>query len=111
MPGPAASPRLLRDLTRAGHLPVVASIGSDAKGRLYNVNADTLAGDVAARVGARQLVMLGTTAGVLDRAGRTIPVIDDVMLSRLIREGDASAGMVAKLLACARRDTGASRTS
>ena len=100
VPGPEGSPKLLQDLTAGGHVPVVASISSDDRGRLYNVNADTLAGDVAARVRAKQLVMLGTTAGVLDRAGRTIPVIDDVTLIQLIRERQASAGMVAKLLAC-----------
>ena len=110
VPGPDGSPALLRDLPAAGHVPVIASIGTDHKGRLYNVNADTLAGDVAARVGAKQLVVLGTTAGVLDEAGRTIPVIDDPTLDQLIRDGHVSAGMVAKLLACrAARQRGVSR--
>ena len=110
VPGPDGSPALLRDLSADGHVPVVASIGTDRKGRLYNVNADTLAGDVAARVGAKQLLVLGTTAGVLDDAGRTIPVIDDATLVQLIREGRVSAGMIAKLLACqAARQGGVSR--
>ena len=100
IPGPKGSPELLHDLTAGGYLPVVASIGSDVKGRLYNVNADTLAGDIAVRVGAKRLIILGATAGVLDRAGYTIPTIDDFMLLQLIQEGQASQGMVAKLLAC-----------
>ncbi len=94
------SARVIEQLTRAGHIPVVASIGVDRTGRLYNVNADTLAGDLAPRIGARALIIAGTTAGVLDASGRTIPVADTARIDSLIREGQASAGMVAKLLAC-----------
>ena len=100
IPGTETSPKLVTKLTSTGHIPVIASIGSDSKGQLYNVNADTLAGNIAARIGAKKLVILGTTAGVLDDAGRTIPLIDDVMLIQLIKEGKATAGMVAKLQAC-----------
>lgn len=100
VPEGADTPVLIGDLTRHGYMPVVASIGCDRAGRLYNVNADTLAGDLAARIGARQLIIAGTTPGVLDPAGKTIPMVDDQSLIRLIREKQASAGMVAKLLAC-----------
>ena len=95
-------PALLRDLTRAGYIPVVASIAADRRGRLFNVNADSLAGDLAARAGAAELVIAGATAGVLDTEGRTMPVLadDDQGVGALIRNGQASAGMVAKLLAC-----------
>lgn len=100
VPKRGAAPKLLLDLAGAGHVPVVASISSDARGRLYNVNADTLAGDIAARLRATQLIVAGATPGVLDEAGRTIPVVDDTLLVQLIRERQASAGMIAKLLAC-----------
>ena len=101
LPGRAGRPpELLNTLTDAGHIPVVASIGTDGKGRLFNVNADTLAADLAARAGAARLTIAGTTAGVLDASGATIPVVDDERLDRLIHEGHASAGMIAKLLAC-----------
>ena len=100
VPRRSRAPQLLLDLAGAGHLPVVASIASDSRGRLYNVNADTLAGDIAARLRATQLIVVGATPGVLDEAGRTIPVVDDARLVQLIREGQASAGMIAKLLAC-----------
>ena len=49
--------------------PVVACIGLGIDGRLFNVNADTLAGHLAARLRARRLVIAGTTAGVLDEMG------------------------------------------
>ena len=101
LPGRAGRrPELLHGLTDAGHIPVVASIGTDGKGGLFNVNADTLAADLAARAGAARLTIAGTTAGVLDTSGATIPVVDDERLERLIQEGQASAGMIAKLLAC-----------
>lgn len=93
-------PRLLLDLLAAGHVPVVASLGAGAGGQMFNVNADTLAGFLAARLRARRLIIAGGTAGVLDADGRTIPTVDDRAIDALIGGGQASAGMVAKLLAC-----------
>ena len=96
----ARPPALLADLLAAGHVPVVASLGVGAGGQIFNVNADTLAGFLAARLGARRLIIAGGTAGVLDADGRTIPRVDDRGIDALIGGGQASAGMVAKLLAC-----------
>jgi len=93
-------PALLLDLLGAGHVPVVASLGSGAGGQIFNINADTLAGFLAARLGARRLIIAGGTAGVLAADGRTIPAVDDRGIDALIGGGQASAGMVAKLLAC-----------
>ena len=100
LPVGTGRPTLVGALHRSGHVPVVASIGADRRGRLFNVNADTLAGDLAVRVGARRLIIAGATPGVLDGEGRTIAEIDDRQLADLIREGAASVGMIAKLLAC-----------
>ena len=93
-------PELLLELTDRGYIPVVASIGCDQTGRLFNINADTLAADLAQRVGASRLVIAGTTPGVLDSKGKTIPVVHPENITKLIREKQASAGMVTKLLAC-----------
>ena len=99
-PTGADRPVLLDRLCQAGLVPIVASIGVDSGGQLLNVNADTLAGHLAGRLGAARLLIAGGTAGVLDEQGRTIPSIDLDMLQRLIVDGRASAGMVAKLIAC-----------
>ena len=56
-------------LAAAGFVPVVASVSASKAGALFNVNADTLAGNLAARLKARRLVVAGNTAGVLDAAG------------------------------------------
>ncbi len=100
IPTDAADVSLINTLTGAGFVPVIACIGLGADGRLFNVNADTFAGHLAARLRARRLVISGTTAGVLDDAGATIPVVDVAGVERLIGSGTATAGMVAKLRAC-----------
>ena len=93
-------PELLDRLCQAGLVPIVASIGTSRGGQLLNVNADTLAGHLAARLSATRLIIAGGTAGVLDDKGRTIPLVDEHLFQRLIAQGQASAGMVAKLIAC-----------
>jgi acetylglutamate kinase len=102
---PAADPastdtRLLDTMTRDGFVPVVACIGIGRDGRLLNVNADTLAGHLAARLKARRLVVAGATPGVLDKSGATLTTLDAGGLPALINDGTASAGMIAKLRAC-----------
>lgn len=98
-PRPDADPGLLRHLLAGGFVPVVASLGIGAAGEVLNVNADTLAAHVAAGIGARQLLLAGGTAGVLDSAGATIGELTTGEAATLMRDGTASAGMVAKLRA------------
>jgi len=100
IPAAAADVSVVTTLTTGGFVPVVACIGLGADGKLFNVNADTFAGHLAARLGARRMVICGTTAGVLDPAGTTIPVVDVDGVERLIGSGTATAGMIAKLRAC-----------
>jgi len=95
-----ADMRLLQTLLKEGFVPVVACIGIGREGQLLNVNADTLAGHLAARLGARRLVIAGTTAGVLDDNGATLPVVDAAAIADLVSKGTATAGMIAKLRAC-----------
>jgi acetylglutamate kinase len=93
-------PALAADLVAAGYVPVVASIAAGADGLLYNVNADTLAADLAARLGASRLVIAGATPGVLDERGETLEALDLAAAAALVSSGIASAGMIAKLTAC-----------
>jgi acetylglutamate kinase len=100
VPSPAADVRVVRTLLDGGFVPVVASIGVTADGRLLNVNADTFAGRLAERLDAKRLVVAGTTAGVLDDRGATVGVLEPPDIQRLIGGGTATAGMIAKLRAC-----------
>jgi acetylglutamate kinase len=93
-------PELLADLCKKGYLPVVCSIGASADGRLFNVNADTLAGHLAGRLKSPRLIIAGATAGVLDEQGATIPDLSFEGITAMVQRGTVSAGMIAKLTAC-----------
>jgi acetylglutamate kinase len=94
------APALLVDLCRKGYVPVISSIGSSREGQLFNVNADTLAAHLAARLKSPRLIIAGATAGVLDRDGSTIADMTFRDIDTLVGSGGATAGMIAKLGAC-----------
>jgi acetylglutamate kinase len=100
VPAAAADMRLLTTLLGNGFVPVIACIGVGRDGRLLNVNADTFAGHLAVRLGAWRLVMAGTTPGVLGGDGTTVALLDPAAIGRLLADGTATAGMMAKLRAC-----------
>lgn len=107
-PVKAPAPELLALLCKAGYVPVIACISASKDGQLFNVNADTLAGSLAARVKAKRLVIAGATAGVLDKRGQTILRLNSTHIAKLVASGTANAGMVAKLTACEAALEGAS---
>ena len=100
VPSIGANARLVTALLRDGFVPVVASIGIGEDGQLLNVNADTFAGHLSARLGARRLVVAGTTPGVLGATGETLPELESDAIARIVTDGTATAGMIAKLRAC-----------
>jgi acetylglutamate kinase len=100
IPNERSDARLLKTLIDGGYVPVIASIGIGEDGQLYNVNADTFAGSLAARLGATRLIVAGTTAGVLGDNGATIPTIESSGIEPIVSSGTATAGMIAKLRAC-----------
>ena len=94
-------PRPLELLAEAGYVPVVAPIALGPDGPL-NVNADTVAGDVARRLGAATLLFLTDVPGVKDRAGTVLPALDRARADALKREGVITGGMIPKVDACLR---------
>ena len=100
IPTATSDTRLLQTLLREGFVPVMCSIGATRTGQLLNVNADTMAGHLAAALRARRLVIAGSTPGVLDASGETVAVLDPAAIARLVGAGTATAGMIAKLRAC-----------
>ena len=100
MPIKAKAPAVIETLCKAGYVPVIACVGASKNGKLFNVNADTLAGSLAARLHAKRLVIAGATPGVLDKKNRTIEKLDKERIEKLVKSGTANAGMVAKLHAC-----------
>jgi acetylglutamate kinase len=80
-----------------GVTPVVAPIATSREGATYNVNADHVAGAVAAALGAAVLLQLSDVPGILDRDGHHIPTISRRGVERLLREGVIDGGMVPKV--------------
>jgi acetylglutamate kinase len=110
MPIKAKSSEVIETLCRAGYIPVIACVGASKNGKLFNVNADTLAGSLAARLQAKRLVIAGATPGVLDKKNQTIAKLDGERIEKLVKSGTANAGMVAKLNACQAALKGGAKT-
>ena len=89
--------RLLDLLTDAAYLPVVACVAGDARGNVYNVNADQMAVACAASFVAEALLFLTDVEGVRNASGSICPALTCDQARSLIREGVATGGMQAKL--------------
>ena len=81
-------------------IPVIAPIGVGSRGETYNINADTVAGAVAAAVNATRLLLLTDVAGVLDTDKRLISEITTRRARKLIVDGVISGGMIPKVETC-----------
>ncbi len=87
-------------ISGAGMIPVVAPIGVGADGHTYNINADTMAGAVAAALGATRLFLLTDVAGVLDKSGELLTDLDPAQIDALRADGTVTGGMIPKLETC-----------
>ncbi|HLH71120.1 MAG TPA: acetylglutamate kinase [Candidatus Dormibacteraeota bacterium] len=89
-------------LLQRGYVPVIASIGLGYDGQSYNINADTVAAEIAVALGAAKLILLTDVPGVLDGEQRVIPELGREEARRLVDEERVSGGMIPKLEACLR---------
>jgi acetylglutamate kinase len=96
----AVDRRLIDVLIAADIVPVIAPVASGADGTTYNVNADTMAGAIAAAIGAARLFLLTDVAGVLDKAGDLLTDLDPKAIARLVADGTISGGMIPKIETC-----------
>jgi acetylglutamate kinase len=94
------NPQVLAALEQSGMIPVIAPIGVGTEGETYNINADTVAGAVAAAVGAARLLLLTDVIGVLDKQGDLIADLTVADIARLQGDGTISGGMIPKLQTC-----------
>lgn len=97
----AVSTRLLTPLLEDGFTPVLAPLGTDGAGGVYNVNADLAAGAIAGALRA-ELVLLTDVPAVRDAAGHPLATLPLSAVPRLIAEGTADGGMIPKLEAASR---------
>jgi acetylglutamate kinase len=91
---------VLNTLIGAGMIPIVAPIGAGEDGHTYNINADTMAGSIAAALGAARLFLLTDVAGVLDKEKNLLTDLTPADIERLRQDGTISGGMIPKLETC-----------
>ena len=92
---------LISVFEKGGYLPVIAPVGVGPDGESYNINADVVAGRVAAALNAEKLILLTDTPGVLDADKKLIPNISVAEMHRLIAEEAITGGMIPKVACCA----------
>lgn len=94
------NPEVLVTLDRQNFIPVIAPVGVGEDGKSYNINADLVAGAVAARLKAEKLVLLTDVEGVKDDKGRLIPSMSCAETDDHISSGLIGGGMIPKVKCC-----------
>jgi acetylglutamate kinase len=92
--------RLLMVLLEQGYLPVISSLGADAEGTVFNINADTIAAEIAVRLKAEKLILLSDVHGIYLMEGQPETKLSQLTAAEaeaLIRDGQATGGMIPKL--------------
>ena len=90
-------------LDKAGYIPVVAPIGVGVDGQTYNINADTMAGEIASAFQAEKLIMLTDTRGILRDISDDASLMSTIRMrevDQFIKEGFIAGGMLPKVEAC-----------
>jgi acetylglutamate kinase len=104
------NPAPLEALLKAGYIPVVAPIAisdrAENSPRVLNINADIVAGEITAAIGAEKLVFLTDVAGVADHSGNLLSRLSPGEAEALMVAGTASGGMIPKIKACLRALSG-----
>ena len=96
----AVDTAILETACAAGMIPVIAPIASGADGATYNINADTMAGAIAAALGAARLFLLTDVTGVLDKDKRLLTDLTPADIAGLQQNGTITGGMIPKLETC-----------
>jgi acetylglutamate kinase len=96
---------LIESLVNSGYVPVISSVAADQNGQAYNINADTVAGEIAAALQAEKLILLTDTPGILYDYHDPATLLNklDIQKAReLIDRGIVSGGMIPKVSCCVR---------
>ncbi|HHW41168.1 MAG TPA: acetylglutamate kinase [Syntrophomonadaceae bacterium] len=97
------NPEIIETMKNEGYIPVIAPIGVGKDGESYNINADYVAGEVAAALGANKLVLLTDVEGILADRNNPSSLLSVVKVSEvpeLIRKGIIAGGMIPKIECC-----------
>ncbi|GFO59158.1 acetylglutamate kinase [Geomonas silvestris] len=94
------NPSIIQALEKGGFIPVIAPVGVGRDGESYNVNADLVAGRVAAALGAEKLILLTDVSGVKNKEGELLSSIPLADVAELIDNGTVTGGMIPKVTCC-----------
>jgi acetylglutamate kinase len=94
------NPHLIEVLDSSGYIPIIAPIGVGEAGESYNINADLVAGEVAAALKAEKLVVLTDVEGILDEQKMLVSSLKRAEIAKFIEQGVISEGMLPKVDAC-----------
>jgi acetylglutamate kinase len=96
----AINTSIIKVLESNGFIPVIAPTGVGQQGESYNINADTVAGDIAAALQAEKLLFLTDVEGILDRDKKLLPTLNAEAIHALQHDGVIDGGMLPKVEAC-----------
>jgi acetylglutamate kinase len=92
--------RILKSLMDGQFIPVIAPVGSGNEGETYNINADLVAGHIAASLKARKMILLTDTEGVMDKKSKLLSSIKIDEVQNLLKDGTIKGGMIPKINCC-----------
>lgn len=95
---------IIKDVANKGYIPVISTVASGYHGEVFNINADIAAARIAAELGAKKLILMTDTRGLLrdkDDEDTLIPVVKISDVARLKKQGIISGGMIPKIDCCA----------
>ncbi len=95
------NPEILNTLDAQDFIPVIAPVGVGDDGQAYNINADLVAGAIAAELDATKLILLTDVEGVKDQQGNLLSSIRKESIEQMVTDGVISGGMIPKLRCCA----------
>lgn len=96
-------PRPIEKVLEEGYIPVIATVGIDEEGQVYNINADTAAAEIAAALGAENIITLSDIPGLLKDVNDPESLIPEIHVDEvpsLIESGIISGGMIPKMKSC-----------
>ena len=88
---------VLDTFKESNFIPVIAPIGTDKNGATYNINADTVAGEIAKVLDAEKLMLLTNIAGVMDKSGKVVTGLTTKQVDEMIEDGTIHGGMLPKI--------------
>ncbi len=93
----------LNSILDSGYIPVIATLGVDDKGNIYNINADTCAAEIAVSLNAKKMILLTDVDGIMEKSNKGNKLISKLTVkqcAKLLESGKINSGMIPKVIAC-----------